>query len=89
MMQDMPRETNAPVPPNDMIDFMPQSSAIQEPMDRYPETSSNGNQNNDKISPAASSVPELASGIEPAASWDMIGLGLEEPLPTQQAIDEL
>lgn len=23
------------------------------------------------------------------SSWEMIGLGLEEPLPTQEAIDEL
>ncbi len=28
-------------------------------------------------------------GIDDPMSWEMIGLGLEEPLPTQEAIDDL
>lgn len=31
--------------------------------------------------------PPLSS--EPQFSWEMVGLGLEEPLPTQDVIDEL
>ena len=27
--------------------------------------------------------------IDDGMTWEMIGLGLEEPLPTQEAIDEL
>ncbi|KAL8815257.1 MAG: hypothetical protein Q9223_005594 [Gallowayella weberi] len=36
-------------------------------------------------------LPDLnqASAFEDGMTWEMIGLGLEEPLPTQEAIDEL
>ncbi|KAL8961982.1 MAG: hypothetical protein Q9193_001545 [Seirophora villosa] len=41
---------------------------------------------------APSILPDLntiASPIDDGMTWEMIGLGLEEPLPTQEAIDEL
>ena len=45
------------------------------------------------LSMEPSSMPSLTSGestaLDDAMSWEMIGLGLEEPLPTQEAIDEL
>ncbi|KAL8946844.1 MAG: hypothetical protein Q9222_006809 [Ikaeria aurantiellina] len=36
-------------------------------------------------------MPDLdfSTSFDDAATWEMIGLGLEEPLPTQEAIDEL
>lgn len=36
-------------------------------------------------------VPDLnqASPFDDGMTWEMVGLGLEEPLPTQEAIDEL
>lgn len=40
--------------------------------------------------PATNLVPELDLGLGPNEfTWDMISLGLEEPLPSQQLIDEL
>ncbi|KAL8755642.1 MAG: hypothetical protein Q9184_004735 [Pyrenodesmia sp. 2 TL-2023] len=42
-------------------------------------------------SPISSMLPDLnttASSIDDGMTWEMIGLGLEEPLPTQEAIDE-
>lgn len=30
-----------------------------------------------------------ASPFDDGVTWEMVGLGLEEPLPTQEAIDEL
>lgn len=43
-------------------------------------------------STAPSMLPDLittASPIDDGMTWEMVGLGLEEPLPTQEAIDEL
>lgn len=34
-------------------------------------------------------MPDTGLDDENAFSWEMIGLGLEEPLPTQEAVDEL
>lgn len=36
-------------------------------------------------------LPDLnqAGAFDDGMTWEMIGLGLEEPLPTQEAIDEL
>ena len=36
-------------------------------------------------------LPNLdqTSTFDDGMTWEMIGLGLEEPLPTQEAIDEL
>lgn len=43
-------------------------------------------------SPVPDILPDLnpmASPLDDGMTWEMIGLGLEEPLPTQEAIDEL
>ena len=34
-------------------------------------------------------VPQIDLNIDESFSWEMIGLGLEEPMPTQEAVDEL
>lgn len=34
-------------------------------------------------------APDMSFGLDDNFNWEMIGLGLEEPLPTQEAIDEL
>lgn len=35
-------------------------------------------------------LPDLDLGaFDEPMTWEMVGLGLEEPLPTQEAIDEL
>ena len=42
--------------------------------------------------PVTSMLPDLnrtASPLDDGMTWEMVGLGLEEPLPTQEAIDEL
>lgn len=36
-----------------------------------------------------SNIPMNMNNIEPSFTWEMIGLGLEEPLPPQETIDEL
>ena len=41
------------------------------------------------ISPVPSMIPDTNTGIDDSMSWEMIGLGLEEPLPMQEAIDDL
>lgn len=33
--------------------------------------------------------PDYMLGMDDSFSWEMIGLGLEEPMPSQEAIDEL
>lgn len=47
-------------------------------------------------SPAAAAMEDFnfnsgipMNNIEPSFTWEMIGLGLEEPLPPQETIDEL
>ncbi|KAI1811150.1 fungal-specific transcription factor [Poronia punctata] len=37
----------------------------------------------------ASSIPININNMDPSFTWEMIGLGLEEPLPPQETIDEL
>ena len=34
-------------------------------------------------------VPQIDLNLDHSFSWEMIGLGLEEPMPTQEAVDEL
>ncbi len=34
-------------------------------------------------------MDNLDLGLDTNFSWEMIGLGLEEPMPTQEAVDEL
>lgn len=36
-----------------------------------------------------SNIPMNLNNIDPSFTWEMIGLGLEEPLPPQETIDEL
>ena len=47
------------------------------------------NTGNFEASPPANIVPDIDLAIDENFSWEMIGLGLEEPLPSQEAIDEL
>ena len=57
-------------------------------------------ENDPIMMPAASNMPpdmipdarmmsNLDLGLDASYSWEMIGLGLEEPMPMQEAIDEL
>ena len=39
--------------------------------------------------PASNIIPDIDFAIDENFSWEMIGLGLEEPLPCQEAVDEL
>ena len=34
-------------------------------------------------------MPQIDLGLDESFSWEMIALGLEEPMPTQEAVDEL
>ena len=45
--------------------------------------------NNFEASPPTNVIPDIDLAIDENFSWEMIGLGLEEPLPTQDAVDEL
>ena len=45
--------------------------------------------NTQNISPGPSIMADINLGIDDTMSWEMIGLGLEEPLPMQEAIDDL
>lgn len=44
---------------------------------------------NFEASPPPNIIPDIDLAIDENFSWEMIGLGLEEPLPSQEAIDEL
>lgn len=35
------------------------------------------------------SMPNIDLNLDQSFSWEMIDLGLEEPMPTQEAVDEL
>lgn len=62
--------------------------SIPGPADQFYEKIALPNDN----SPVPSMLPDLnttASPIDDGMTWEMVGLGLEEPLPTQEAIDEL
>lgn len=48
-----------------------------------------GTSNNFEASPQMNMVPDMDLNIDENFTWEMIGLGLEEPLPTQEAIDDL
>ena len=48
----------------------------------------NGNMVPDVI-PDSQMMNNLDLGLDSTFSWEMIGLGLEEPMPMQEAIDEL
>lgn len=49
----------------------------------------NSTSNTQDISPVPCTMVDVNLGIDDPMSWEMIGLGLEEPLPTQEAIDDL
>ena len=34
-------------------------------------------------------LPQIDLNLDQSFSWEMIGLGLEEPMPTQEAVNEL
>ncbi len=34
-------------------------------------------------------IPQMDLNLDQSFSWEMIALGLEEPMPTQEAVDEL
>lgn len=42
-----------------------------------------------QYSSSSGGMPDANLETEQAFSWEMIGLGLEEPLPTQEAVNEL
>lgn len=42
-----------------------------------------------EMNPDMLPMPDMNLGLDDDFSWEMIGLGLEEPMPTQEAIDEL
>lgn len=44
---------------------------------------------NNQYSSSSGGMPDASLDSERAFSWEMIGLGLEEPLPTQDAVNEL
>ena len=45
--------------------------------------------NPQNMPPIPSMMADTAPGVDDSISWEMIGLGLEEPLPMQEAVDEL
>ena len=42
-----------------------------------------------ELMPDPDFVPQMDLQLDQNFSWEMIGLGLEEPMPTQEAVDEL
>lgn len=44
---------------------------------------------NNQYPPSSGGMPDIGLDTDPVFSWEMIGLGLEEPLPPQEAINEL
>ena len=49
----------------------------------------NSTSNTQSIPPGPSMMADANLGIDDSMSWEMIGLGLEEPLPMQEAINDL
>ncbi len=49
----------------------------------------NSTSNTQNISPVPSMMADINLGVDDPISWEMIGLGLEEPLPMQEAMDDL
>jgi hypothetical protein len=46
-------------------------------------------ENNHLYPPSSVPMPDTNMDIGNVFSWEMIGLGLEEPLPTQEAVNQL
>lgn len=88
--QNVLADSNLRVPSIDSNGSVPQGTNMQGSMDGYLDTLGEGiSKVRSNVSSDASLVQDMNAGFEPTVSWEMIGLGLEEPLPTQQAIDEL
>ena len=58
-------------------------------MEAFNENTWNANNKGNNMSSTENLMPDLNTHGGTSAAWDMIALGLEEPLPTQEAIDEL
>lgn len=81
-----PAETNCPPSARGHSGSVPLNGSLEGFItgDPFPTTRAN----NSNISPPAGLMPDLTADLS-QPSWDMIRLGLEEPLPTQEAVDEL
>ena len=42
-----------------------------------------------EMMPDSEFIPQMDLNLDQSFSWEMIALGLEEPMPTQEAVDEL
>ena len=77
-------------PMPDAYDSLDMQNGVQFSLSEAPNDpfsiSANGAQSSN---PDLLNIPEPSLGIDDSFSWEMIGLGLEEPMPTQEAIDEL
>lgn len=79
-----PVETKSQPSARDSSGSASQSRGLEGLMGEVPfETTMDSN-----ISPPAGMMPDLTADLN-HSSWDMIRLGLEEPLPTQEAVEEL
>ena len=79
-----PVETNSQPAARDRSGSLSQHDSLEGLMSGLPiETTIDSN-----ISPPAGMMPDLTADLN-HSSWDMIRLGLEEPLPTQEAVEEL
>jgi hypothetical protein len=91
------RESNGnsgPRPPDPIRAASQQQNYSEVPSLRLPE--SENNPVSGMISPPSfvdpslgSMIPEIGLGVSDDFSWEMIGLGLEEPLPSQDVIDDM
>ena len=72
--------------PNDLLQSMPDisplSNGIDNPMESLPGTFG-------QLQQGETALPDADLGLNNEFSWEMISLGLEEPLPAQDVIDEL
>lgn len=81
-----PPDTNSQPSAHDPNGALSQNGSLEELMNGVPFQTTIDNNSN--ISPPAGMMPDLTADFD-HSSWDMIRLGLEEPLPTQEAVDEL
>lgn len=65
--------------PSVSYDSMPTNDPIMLPMTNLAS----------EMMPDSEFVPQIDLNLDQNFSWEMIGLGLEEPMPTQEAVDEL
>ena len=65
-----------------MPDISPLSNGIDNPMESLPGTFG-------QLQQGETALPDADLGLNNEFSWEMISLGLEEPLPAQDVIDEL